>query len=359
MDKYEKELFFALCNHTEVDNIKLTKLLPDYATPELLGHLFFNRVHGIAYGILKNNGLLNLLNREFRNSLRYAHMQNSERNRSYYECLRILSEVLSEQYGKFAMLKGALLCKRYPEGYRTSNDVDLLVSPEFVSDIGETLSRAGFRQGNIRDGVFVPATRKEIIESKMMRGETVPYFYKIDLPYMEYIEVDINFSLDYKNGKSEIVEEMISRSQEVELDNISIMTLDKYDFLIHLCCHLYKEATTLPWVRMKRDMTIYKYCDIRLLTDSMTNEECNSFLSRAIELGTAEVCACALLWTDCLLGFQNSYVTKSACNILKDNPELLHTVISPAENKRFIYTEKDIKERFFASDRTSLLKEVT
>jgi len=51
MKQKEKELFMALCNmNSEVldDNII------DSASPEVLGHLFFNRMQGIAYYVLKN-----------------------------------------------------------------------------------------------------------------------------------------------------------------------------------------------------------------------------------------------------------------------------------------------------------------
>lgn len=102
------------------------------------------------------------------------------------------------------MLKGAYLCAHYPDGYRTSNDVDLLVLPKDVTTIGNLLARSGFRQGNIRNGEFIPATRQEIIESKMMRGETVPYIKEVDLTFMKFFKVDINFSLDYKNGNGNV-----------------------------------------------------------------------------------------------------------------------------------------------------------
>ena len=80
------------------------------------------------------------------------------------------------------MLKGAVLCKKYPKGYRTSNDIDLLVCPERVTQIGKALIKEGFRQGDIRNGTFIPASRKEIIESRMTRGETIPYIKEVNLP---------------------------------------------------------------------------------------------------------------------------------------------------------------------------------
>lgn len=357
MNTYEKDLFFTLCDFVNNDTDKLKSLITEHASAEVLGNLFFNRMQGVAYTVLRESGLLGKVNREFRGSLKNAKEHNTEKNLSFFACLRMLSEILRDQKGKYVMLKGALLCGKYPSGCRTSNDIDLLVSPEFVTDIGNALTNAGFRQGNIRNGEFIPASRKEIIESKMTRGETVPYILEIGLPFMDYLEVDINFSLDYKNSNNNTVSEIISNAQETETDDYRIITPNNIDFLIHLCCHLYKEATTLPWVKMKRDMTLYKYCDIHMLTGNMNEESVKEFFNRAKVLRTEEICACVVLWTDGLFGTKNRHLVDSANNILS-NRDLLDIIVAPTEHKTFIYEEKDIKTRFFAKNRIDLLKEV-
>ena len=69
----------------------------------------------------------------------------------------MLSEILSHCNCKVAMLKGAYLCIHYPAGYRTANDVDLLISPKDVTTIGNLLIASGFKQGTVKNGVFIPA----------------------------------------------------------------------------------------------------------------------------------------------------------------------------------------------------------
>lgn len=300
MKNEEKQLFKQLCRfRTETFD---KNLLP-YATPEVLGYLFFNRMQGVAYGVLKKNGCLGGVNREFRNSLRGAYEQNIEKNKAFFQCLNVLSEILREHKDKYAMLKGALLCQWYPEGYRTSNDIDLLVRPQDVTIIGECLTRAGFRQGNIRGDEFVPAGRRDIIESKMLRGETVPYILEIGLEQMRFLEVDINFSLDYKNGDIDVLEPMLSGT----VTNGNIPTLNQNDFLLHLCCHLYKEAATLPWVEMKRDMTLYKYADMYMLLDRMGEADIHKFFERARELKLEKIGAFAILQTAALFDIKAPY----------------------------------------------------
>ena len=355
MKEKEKQLFKALCKFKD----KFTDLsLIEFATPAVLGHLFFNRMQGVAYDVLKNNGLLGKVNREFRNSLGAAYDQNVQKNESFKKCIVMLSEILSPCTCKVAMLKGAYLCAHYPDGYRTSNDVDLLVLPKDVTTVGNMLSSAGFKQGNVRNGEFIPATRQQIIESKMMRGETVPYIKEVNLPFMKFFEVDINFSLDYKNGTGDTLSDMLSNVCIKNANELSISTLDDADFFIHLCAHLYKEATTLPWIEMHRDMTLYKYCDIYMLLSEMTDAELQRIFARANELGMEKICAYTVLETMGLFDMDNHFAYGVSHVALENDPDFCLRVVSPKDKKILKYQTADVTERFFMEARAKALKEV-
>ena len=355
MKNREKELFKSLCSFKERE---FDEGLLEVATPAVLGHLFFNRMQAVAFGTLEKHGLLGKVNREFRNSLKCASNQNIEKNNSFFRCVKLVDDALSECKCKYAMLKGAYLCKAYPEGYRTSNDIDLLVHPKDVTEVGNALIVAGFEQGNIRNGNFVPATRKEIIESKMTRGETVPYIKEVNLPGMRFLEVDINFSLDYKPGDTELLKEMMSNSVVLKFGEYKVHTLRNDDFFIHLCSHLYKEATTLPWVEMMRDMTLYKYCDIYMLLNDADEEQIDFLFDRAEKLGMEKVCAFAVLHTAELFKFKNLYAVEVATRALGYDMDFIHKIVSPKDKKELIFTERSVCERFFADNRKELLEEV-
>lgn len=145
MKEKEKILFKELCKF-ESDSFD-TSLL-EFATPQVLGQLFFNRMQGVAYGVLEKNGCLNKVNREFRNSLKSAYEQNIEKNHSFFNCVKYLSDILKHCECPTVMLKGGLLCGIYPDGFRTSNDIDLLVKPKDVTAAGNILSENGFKRGN-------------------------------------------------------------------------------------------------------------------------------------------------------------------------------------------------------------------
>ena len=355
MKREEKLLFKNLCcfKSKEFDSDMLK-----YASPNVLGCLFYNRMAGVAYGVLKANNVLNRVNREFRNALRGAYDNNIEKNKSFFYCVNYLGEILKKHIGRYALLKGAVLCGEYPEGYRTSNDIDILANVKDITAIGKTLTEEGFKQGKIINDRFIPATRQEIIESKMTRGETVPYIRQMGLPGFDYLEVDLNFSLDYKNSDDYTVTSMLDNVAYFHNENVSVQSLCAEDFFIHLCGHLYKEVSTLAWVRMKRDMTLYKYCDIYMLLDEMSSIETERVFEKAEKYNMKKECACAVLQTCALFGNCNAFAFQKSKNIISDDKNFIHSVISPGDNKVYVYKNKNIKERFYMDNRIENLREV-
>jgi len=359
MRKNEKQLFFELCKFQNPDIKKIEELIAKgAATPEVLGHLFYNRMEGIAYGVLLKNKLLGGINREFRNSLKNSNLQNKQKNDSFLKCIEQLNEILGKSKVRYALLKGAYLCNWYPQGYRTSNDVDILLNAKDITKLSHHLIEHGFKQGNIKNDEFIPATREEIIGSKMMRGETVPYIKEVNLPLMKFFEVDLNYSISYKNEKDSIVEEFVLNAEEIILKNQKIVTLDKYDFVIHLCEHLYKEATTYPWVEMKRDMTLYKFCDIYALLYSYTKKDYKNLQKRVKTLEREISCYYAIAIMKRLFSVNDIKLEDFLKEIKTKVQDVLSIVINPQDKKIYQYKDTDIMERFFAKNRKNLLKEV-
>ena len=184
MKKQEKELFMSLCDFQAKE---MDRALLRYASPTVLGALFFNRMQGVAYGSLKERELLGQVTREFRNSLQYAYDQNIVRNNSYRWSVCHLKDVLGGCSCRYAMLKGAMLCQMYPQGYRTSNDIDLLVSVENVGEIGEALYTAG-----IPDPDFIIRTSGEERISNFLLWQSAYaeyYFTKVLWPDFDESEL--------------------------------------------------------------------------------------------------------------------------------------------------------------------------
>ncbi len=355
-----QELVLELCKFRHPNAKKIEKLLlaePDLAT--VLGYLLQNRVAGIAYATLHKTNTMELTDPVFHRTLRKVYFEQRNRTKAFKDALRKMDKLLTDCRGLYGMLKGTYLCNIYPEGMRISNDIDLLVEKKNLAKIEEALRNAGLKQGYIKNGKFVPATRKEIIFAGMMKGETVPYIMETGDTAMPYLEIDLNFALGYKNEAPDRVSTMLSKVVRHNFGNIAIETLDKDDFLIHLCAHLYKEASAYPWVKMGRDLSLYKFTDIYLLIEDYKKPAFIRLANRMRTAGCEKECWYALSYTKALFDIHNPDLDAFLKEYAPDDADLMHKVDCPELKTEMIYTEHDLVKRFFENNRKALLKEVT
>lgn len=256
----------------------------------------------------------------------------------------------------YAFLKGSYLVDLYAKGLRTSNDIDILINPKDITELTAELKAVGFKQGNVRNETFIPASRTEIISSRMNRGETVPFVKEVDLPGMKFLEIDVNFSLGFRPGVDEqVVCDFLNHTQPMILNTIS--TLNKTDFLMHLCAHLYKEATVMSWIEMGRDISLYKYCDIYLfLRKFMDDEFARELIQRVNNVGLNKECYYALNYAKELFEIDDVALDMLLKEIQPADLSFMTQVLDPQTGKVYSY-DMQYKEWVFCSDRKGKLYE--
>lgn len=324
---------------------------------KLLGQLCMHRLAGAAYRTLVATKQLSSINREMRTTLQMLYSGNMRKNESMKICMKELSKILADEEFPYAALKGAILVNLYPEGVRTSNDIDFLVNRSDLTKITRLLLDNGFSQGYIRNNIFVPATRRNIVNALINRGETTPFIKKVNLPEMKYLEVDVNISLDESAFRSETaVSKML---QKLRFDkNIGLYTLDKADFLIHLCTHLYKEASVYQWVQMGRDLSLYKFLDIFLFCQKeLSKEDVPLLIERAKQYQVEEACYYSIYHTSLLWDMNEKFVQLLLEGLDRRSLGFLDEVYSPEEQKTYWFTIPFI-ERLFVERRERYLREV-
>ncbi len=341
MKKNENMLILELCKVDNYNKDKIKQLLSENLDfPYILGQILINRVGGIAYHTLKNCDFLGKLNREFRNVLKEMYESNYKKSVSYREMLIELQNILKNANFKYAVLKGSYLVYIYDLGLRTSNDVDILISKKDISELSKLLKEHGFKQGHIRTGSFVEATRKEIVFSSMNRGETVPYIKKINMNNLEYCEVDINFSVDFKAyQENNLVENLLNNTSEFNVSKDSTLNiLNKIDFVIHLCTHLYKEAKVINWVNMNRDISLYKFVDIYYIVNKNINSNyINGLIESINKYELNNECYYTFLYIKELFGIKDDNYELLLTKIKPQNTEYLNKIIDPTNKKLFQY----------------------
>lgn len=362
MDKKNENAFILeLCKIKTYSESKIFDLMNEQLDyPYILGQLLFNRVGGSAYKLLKECNCLSKINREFRNILITIFDTNREKAKSFKLAMNELSEMLKNVSINYALLKGALLVYIYDEGLRTSNDFDILIDQDNISILANILKENGFKQGHIRTGEFIPASRFEILSSRMNRGETVPFIKEIHLPQMKYCEVDINFSLDFKaSQETNIVSEFLQNIQPlIKTENAELNTLNRSHFLLHLCTHLYKEATVINWVVMGRDISLYKFMDIYLFVHEYFDEKFkNQLIFEIKKYGLEKECFYSFHYTKELFDIKEEYLDCLLEEIKPDDLLFLNQVIAPTENKIYQYDDNYV-DWVFCCNRKDKLYEV-
>lgn len=358
----EQTVILELCKICDDNNEKLAELLvPELDYPYILGHLMFNRISALAYVKLKEYDLLKGLNREFVNSLKGSYTASKMTADGFKTFLSSMSYMLDGEKRPFALLKGSYLSSLYPYGTRTSNDVDLLINKEDITYFIDKFKSNGYEQGFIRGGEFVAATRKDIIDSRLNNGETVPLIKESGLSNLKYFEIDLNFSLDYKAKQKNDMVSVLLDDREFLVDTYKneLPTLSKVDFFIFLCMHLYKEATVYDWVKRERDMTLYKFVDIYLFLKKFADKTFTDKLAKKIPGYSFEKeCYFAIVNTCRLFDICEENINELMKKIAPDDLSYLNRVICPAERKTYTFNA-DIKEWCFLNNRKDYLSAIT
>lgn len=259
----------------------------------------------------------------------------------------------------YVFLKGSVLAhtdfcgkEAYSDGERVSNDIDILVRSSCVTEVANALKNMGFKQGfwDFKSGQFNPLSRAEIVSRRMNRGETAPFIALTENERVPFIEVDVNFSVDYlPTGQERLVEAMLSNKKRYYGKMQSGLYGSSPEwFFIHLILHQYKESVLYFMAERGKEADLYKLFDIYLLLNN-----------GAVNLETVNNISVVYGLTDRVCAVLQSVQKTFGCEI----PEWAKAeqreprVVMPAENREFEWTAP-IDERIEKFNRLPYLKEV-
>ncbi|GAA0383127.1 nucleotidyltransferase family protein [Paenibacillus motobuensis] len=323
-----------------------------------------NRLEGIVYSVLMETQLLSKINTDFRDMLSEVFEINKLKNDDLNLILKDIGAAINNSSYKYAFLKGSyLIPKIYKKGQRVSNDIDILISQSGIDQIDVDLKQANFVQKVYRDGIgFVEPTRREKIFARMNYGELVPYFRDYPLKGISTVIVDINISLDFQaKYNTNLVDDMLENSILFEVDNdLKLSTLGREDFLIHLCAHLFKEATIYDWVKENRDTQLYKYCDIYAVLQTVDSTFFENLQKKIFEYGLEKECYFTFVNSRKLFPYicDISELNNLIENIRPDNLTYLNEIYWPLERKVYTHNTEFI-DWIFYEDKLSVLKEIS
>lgn len=185
-----------------------------------------------------------------------------EKNRMWYEQLSPLLHDLREL--PYAVIKGEILSLfAYGEqGYRSSHDIDLLVSRKNLMRLNEICEKHEFQQIILDvNGMPRQMTREEKIMFKNSH-QIVPYS-KL-LSDGSTLELDINcdfFWAEYQGARINI-DYVLEQSIDLELYGCHLKTLPPLTAFIQMCLHHYREMNSIYIYKLKNPITVAMFQDV-------------------------------------------------------------------------------------------------
>ncbi len=357
IDKLQKydlyQQIILLLSRTEVDEeakAYLEEIVKDFRVDwnAFLGYVMMNRVGGVIYrnGLFLKKSVSPYIDR----ALSLLSDYQKGKNIIHQKAIKEISEALEKENAVYAFLKGSVLnTTLYSVGDRISNDTDIMIRADQIQKVTKVLNGLGYIQGKVVEDKIIPATKKELLFSRLNTYELVPFCREEDPKLLPVHEVDINFRLD-NTDINESAEYMLEDT--VVLDNgvFPLRTLALEKFFIFLCVHHYREATMVFKIVEGNDLTLYKYMDIHFfLKKYCESVDWNKVKALCDKLGRINDVYATLVYTERLYP---ETVPENVLKLLEPEDTSFVDSYRGRDNSDEVYKwEMPFEKRFFSYER--------
>lgn len=238
-----------------------------------------NKVLYLIYENITSLGLKRYLPKQYHNLMDDSCYCNNIRNTEKLNELAMIIEEMNAANIDILPVKGGYLIDNVykSRSARVTNDMDALIKKKDIKVIDNIMRNLGYVNGYVdndkKELKSFSQTKKVLYKTKM---------YNL-LPYVKFgnmipncnLIFDFSFALDFSLNVLP-VEEMINNSKLV---NNKKQLLPEH-FFVHMCCHHYREASNIEWIKIGKDLTLMKFCDVRSFILQEMNE---SSLKNALE----------------------------------------------------------------------------
>lgn len=306
----QEEKLLILCSRTELssdEEVEIKEILNrDMDITRLIGLAVKHKVLPLISKHILNLSENTNLSFQYKRLFLFSYLGNKQRNEVLFnELFNILNHFYNEKID-IIPLKGLVLTPLVYKDYgiRTLNDLDFLISINSKSIVSSELKKLGYKMGKYDYFAtqFTEITREEELLWKMHLGNLHPHVKKGPNDYLNYINVDFSYDVDLKKEYT-ASRLLIENSIDSEILGVRTKMLNEIDFLIHICIHLYKEATNVEWVYLHAELNLIKFCDLREYTLSIVDKLDWTELSvRAKELGADDAVFYSYYYLDFIYG---------------------------------------------------------
>jgi hypothetical protein len=217
-------------------------------------------------GLARQGGFL------YEEMLTNAYQVNQVRNEALArELVTILGE-LARRSVRPVVRKGAVLGQEvYGDvGVRRSFDIDLMVEPDEVPAVEAVLTALGYAEGNpsANRRAIVPRERREAV-FWAMRVPNRQFQRPTSERFVNMYVVDLCLNHFLPGGGYDLpAGDLANRSRSVRLFGATARAFTTEEMVIDLTTHLFKEATSLHYMNLAKDLTVSKFLDVATLVSS-------------------------------------------------------------------------------------------
>ena len=200
-----------------------------------------------------------------RNNLKFSELQN-------------LCSIMEDRGVVIVPVKGAYMIDHVykDRSARATNDMDALILKKDIPQVNKIMRELDYTTDKYdkETNKLVKRTTAQHMLYKTKMYNLLPYVKLISDPIDMQMIFDFSHALDFSLD-AKPVQEMIESSY---LDG-KIRKLLPEHFFVHMCCHHYREASHVEWLRIGQDLNLIKFCDIR---EFIINELTDTQMEKAI-----------------------------------------------------------------------------
>jgi len=338
----------------------LNKILEDKTLNwiEILGYLCYHKVAGLAYKNITVVDNIKKLDFPVFFTLYMIHEAQVIRTKEQREYIKIISSALRKAGIKHVFLKGAVLSNTiFPLGARVFNDIDILVNKNSIPKVKQALSKLCFVQGayDYKNNLIKKFSKNEIRQFEDNKNETAPFVKIVNKPTIKTVNVDINFSLDWRpNSSKEAVNYFLNNRKIIYIDNnFPIYSLKEEHMFIHLCNNFYKDAVLLDIVRKKKILELCKFADLYVFIQKYFEKiDVKKIFDDSVRYEFDKYVFFTLAYL--IEAFPELLVIKNFKSIYEKysymNTDIMYTIFDQYNPKFKMKDEEDLIERLFSYD---------
>lgn len=290
-------------------------------------------------------------------SQRLANQISKQKNvKRYHENFIHFDQVAMEfekSHIEYVITKGIYASKTayIDEGYRHSDDLDVVIKREDYLEVKEILHNYGYIQGvyNPTEKTVKGFSRQQELFYLSYTQQSAPFLKETGNDLLPVVNLDLNFHIYWNEGEAWDISKLLSNSQIFNYNGFKVKTFQDEYMLLHMCLHAYFDMNSVYILYKSYAYKLKYFADIYGFIKHL-KISWDKFRSICIDYKVEKYIMYILYYTS--LVFQDkSLLTITGMEM--PNEDFLNRF--GLDKEGFFIWEESFMERLFCTDRNSLL----